>query len=314
MRDAVRMLSVPTWMEGVAFTVAQGRSFGMTDAVMRGRSLQKPHHGVRVVGTAGRIDSGLIDACLDLHIVVPTDAVFSHATAARLWGIPLPAWVSTGLHVMVPDAAHLRRPGTFGWTRAGSLTDVRDVHGIRTSSPADTWVQLATMSAARGGFISREWLVAIGDYLISGRRARYGRDAPLATPDELAAALSRHGSGRGAARLSWALSRIRMPVDSPPETFVRLGLVARRLPEPEVQPPIRTLRRLRHPDLGYPDRKVLIEYLGDVHRTDPDTWRRDLIRVQEFQDLGNTVFLAGAADLSPQGLTALAHRVRRALR
>jgi hypothetical protein len=106
---------------------------------------------------------------------------------------------------------------------------------------------------------------------------------------------------------------VRSPVDSPPETFVRLGLVAARLPEPAVQPPIMTSVGQRHPDLGYVDEKLLIEFLGDVHRTDKDTWRKDLTRVQLFEDAGFRTILAGADDIAPQGMRPFAARVRRAL-
>lgn len=113
--------------------------------------------------------------------------------------------------------------------------------------------------------------------------------------------------------MRWALDRVRRRVDSPQETLLRLGLTAARLPEPVVQPPVMTAAGIRHPDLGYLDKRLLIEYLGDVHRTDRETWRRDLIRVQLFEDAGYRVILAGAADVRPSGIGPFTARVRRAL-
>ena len=307
------MDALPPWMDGVGFTLAEGRAQGLTDARMRRPDALRPFHGIRVIGSSGRIDGGLIDRCSDLIPVLRRDAVFSHATAARLYGMPLPGHLEESLHVLTPGAAPVRRPGVVGWTRDDALVYRDVVHGIPVTSAADTWAMLAAMSPNRGGRLSGEWLVAIGDFLVSGRRRKGGREPALATLDELTVALARHGSRRGATRLAWALGRIRCPVDSPQETFTRLGLVAFGLPEPVVQPAIMTAEGVRHPDLAYLAERLLLEYLGDVHRTDRDTWRGDLTRVQLFQDAGYRVMLIGADDITPDGLPALAGRVRRAL-
>ena len=81
-----------------------------------------------------------------------------------------------------------------------------------------------------------------------------------------------------------------------------------------MQPAIPTADGVRHPDLGYLAERTLIEYLGDVHRTDRDTWRKDLTRVQLFQDAGYDVILVGADDITAEAMPALAARVRRAIR
>jgi hypothetical protein len=309
------MHKVPPWMDGIAFTLAEGRSVGLTDSRMRHPRFMRPHHGLRLLGSAGRIDDhGPIDRCADLLTVLPPGALFSHATAARLWGIPLPAQLPSALHVLVPGSVPVRRSGVIGWTRVDGLPDSGLIHGMPVTTPADTWAMLAGMADGRGGIVSREWLVAIGDFLVSGRRTRRGREPALATTAELTAALIRHGSRRGAAALAWAIARVRSSVDSPYETFTRLGLVAARLPEPVVQPPIPTAAGVRHPDLGYLDERILIEYLGDAHRTDRDTWRSDLTRIQLFEDAGYRVILAGADDIAPEAIRAFAARVRRALR
>jgi hypothetical protein len=305
------MALVPHWMDGVPFTNAQGREAGLTDAVMRRRAFERPFHGVRVVGSAGRIDQGFIDRCAQLRVVMPRDFVFSHATAARLWGVPLPRWLDPVLHVSSPRDAYMRRPGVLGWRSETGATDIR--FGLPVMAPSDTWTSLATMTERRGGRMPRHWLVATADFLVSGPRLRFGRGQPLAALAELEEARLRRGSGRGAAALAWALPRVRRPVDSPRETFLRLGLVQEGLSEPAVQPPVETRVGIRHPDLGYLEQGLLIEYLGDVHRTDPATWRQDLLRVQLFEDAGYRVILTGADDLTAEGIRALAARVQRAL-
>lgn len=300
-------------MDGIPFTIAEGRAAGLTYGQMRGKAFERPFHGVRLAGSSGRVDGGVVDRCAALRTVLPEGAAFSHATAARLWGMPLPAWLTDETHVLTPLAAEVRRRDVIGWRRGSDLAVTLE-HGLPLTSPADTWTMLATMSGARGGRIGRMWLVALGDFLVSGRRTRYGRAPALATLDELVEATARHGSRRGAVDLAWALARVRSPVDSPPETFLRLGLVRSRLPEPVVQPAIATEAGVRHPDLGYLEERVLLEYLGDVHRTDRATWLKDLERIQLFEDAGYRVILVGGADLAPAGMAALGQRVRRTLR
>ena len=76
--------------------------------------------------------------------------------------------------------------------------------------------------------------------------------------------------------------------------------------------PVETAEGRRHADLGYPSRKLLIEYQGEEHRSSRKRWLGDLTRVQLFQDAGYEVFLIGADDVDPD-CSALAARVRRAL-
>src|SRR5690606_3217304 len=149
------------------------------------------------------------------RVVLPSDALFSHATAARLWRMPLPARLDDALHVLTPNRTPVRRPGVIAWTREGEPAGTDVVRGLPVTTVADTWVSLATMTGTKGGLLTREWLVAIGDFLVSGRRTRFGREPALASLDDLADAVERHGSRRGAVALNWALTRIRSPVDSP---------------------------------------------------------------------------------------------------
>ncbi|MDO8384109.1 MAG: hypothetical protein Q7T17_14165 [Microbacterium sp.] len=256
-----------------------------------------------------------------LRPLLGTDQLFSHLTAARIWGMPLPSreLQDEPLHVLsIADSAPMRREGVVGWE-----TEDADVpHGMQDKiplvAPAEVWTQLAVPGSlgrdpltGHRRSLSADWLVAVGDYLVSGPRS-YGRRYPLCTMADLRAALARHRSKRGAKALTLAIGQIRRPVDSSQETFLRLGLVAHGLPEPEVQFPVMTVEGLRHADLGYREARVLLEYQGDHHRLDRSQWLEDLRRVQLFQDAGFRPILVGANDLGP-GLPALAARVRRAL-
>lgn len=236
--------------------------------------------------------------------------VFSHRTAALLLGMPLPTPYRDDepLHVLsLAGRDGMRSAGVQGHsTTADPLLLVRG--GIHVVAPAPTWCHLAE---ERRGALGRDWLVAVGDFLISGARRERGRERPLCTLDELDLALSIHGAKRGATDLASARMLLRRPVDSVRETFLRLRLIDAGLPEPQVQMPVMTSIGLRHADLGFPDHLLLLEYLGDAHRTSRGRWLDDLTRVQLFREAGYETLLIGAADLAPS--STLASRVRKAL-
>ncbi len=275
---------------------------------MRGRDLDRPHHGVR----ARALDlTDLVDRCTALLPLMGNDQVFSHLTAAVLLGMPLPVERPTSdpLDVLTIGARRMRRPGVAGRQTDDADTPVMFLAHLPVVSATRTWCHLAELG--RAARIDRRWLVAIGDHAISGTRRPGGRTPPLAEHAELAAAVQEHGSRRGAANLAWALPRLRRPVDSPRETLLRLLLVAGGLPEPEVQFAVTTAHGIRHADLEYRDARLLIEYQGDDNRTSRERWLDDLTRRQLFEDAGYRVIELGAADLANEA--ALVARIRRAL-
>jgi hypothetical protein len=307
---------LPADLTPFPFTTAEARRSSVGRGRLRGSDLAHPHHGIYVAAAAAT-DDDVFARCERLLPALGERHWFSHGTAARIWGMPLGGryLASDPLHVtsIASDVA-FRHRGTVGWVTADASIG-RGVFGmLPVIAPADAWCQLAI----RGAVVARrtvphEWLVAAGDFLLTGKRKGRGeREAALCTIDELRAAVARRGRGRGAALLRVALEDLRWPVDSPNETRLRLGLVAYRLPEPQVQVPVMTADGLRHADLGYPEERVLLEFQGDEHRTSRRRWLRDLTRVQLFQDAGYHVILIGAADLEPN-CAPLAARVRRAL-
>ena len=65
--------------------------------------------------------------------------------------------------------------------------------------------------------------------------------------------------------------------ESPPESLVRLLVLAAALPRPVTQIDVRGLYRL---DMGWPQYKVAIEYDGSQHWTDPGQRARDIERLE----------------------------------
>ncbi|GAB3581392.1 DUF559 domain-containing protein [Leifsonia lichenia] len=193
--------------------------------------------------------------------------VFSHETAAALYGFPLPAEGRrlADLHVSVPFP---RTPPRARGVRGHSLARVeeRAVDGLPVCSPVQVWRQL-------GASLSGQELTAVGDHIVGAR----DRDA-LATVEQVRDAAGSVGRTPGAAALRWAAERIRFGADSRPETLLRLALVDAGLGEPAVNPPLFFGAMLLHPDLAYVDERVILEYEGDGHRTDAAQWHADIGR------------------------------------
>lgn len=232
--------------------------------------------------------------------------LFSHVTAARLLGIPVPSHCrsSTALHVASVRGTRVRTRGVVGHVVPDAVLFF--VEELPVVSPAQTWCHLAPM-------VSREYLVAAGDYLISGLRLPGGfRSPPLCSREQLAEAVRRHGSRRGAAALAWALPLLRSGVDSPRESMLRLAIVAAGLPEPAIGHPVPVAGDVvLHPDLSYPQRRVAIEYEGDEHRKDKKRWRKDLRRVALLEEAGWRVIRATDDDIADP--TNIVRMIRAAL-
>jgi hypothetical protein len=169
---------------------------------------------------------------------------------------------------------------------------LRTAFGFALVSPPDAWCQLA-------GELSREELVAVGDYLISGNAADGRYRTSLATRQELADAVERHAGCRGARALVWALARVREGVDSRPESLLRVLLVEAGLPEPLVNDPtpVKGGSLTLRPDLKFPQWRVVLEYEGENHWRDRKQWARDQQRRELFEEAGWKVIRVFSADL-----------------
>lgn len=179
--------------------------------------------------------------------------------------------------------------------------------GLTVADAAHAWCQA-------GAILSREDLVAAGDALLTGPRVQGVRQPGVTVWERLAAAASELRGSPGAAKVAWALPRLRSGIDSRPESLLRLRCVRARLPEPSVDVPIAVAGGLvLHADLAYISARIVLEYEGDVHRVDRATWLRDLRRRELLEDAGWRVIRVTSADLfdAPDAFTA---RLRTLLR
>ncbi|MBM7820461.1 hypothetical protein JOE63_002938 [Cellulosimicrobium cellulans] len=103
------------------------------------------------------------------------------------------------------------------------------------------------------------------------------RKNPATTVRELRRLMDATYKMRGIVRCREAIDLVRPGTDSSMETRTRLLLVQAGLPCPQVNVPAHDDggQFLALPDLSYPELRIAIEYDGDVHRTDPATWRRE---------------------------------------
>ena len=180
-------------------------------------------------------------------------------TAAELLGGVVPP--SAFVHLAVPPGARLRASGIDA--RVVTVEASARFRGIPVTTAEDTFVHL-------GSELGLVDLVVLGDSLVSAGRT----SAPA-----LVRAAVRVAGPRGRV-LHRAAGLVRVGVDSPMESRLRMLLVLAGLPEPVVNHIEYTDdgRWLRRFDLAYPDLRVAVEYDGRQHAESRRQWERDVER------------------------------------
>lgn len=294
-----RRAPLPPHLVGAAFRVADAGFHEASLGRLRASDLQRPFRGVRSLGLSL---ADMLDRCRAYEPLLRPGEAFSHETAAALYGLPVDRRGSA-LHVTSPAGLERARTrGVVGHTSSGRLPiAIRD--GLPIVEPAYAWCQLAARHEERD-------LVAVGDAIVTGPRRGRHRSAGLATSEELRAAVMAWGRRRGARRLAAALPRVRIGAESRPETLTRLLLVDADLPEPLLNHPTFVADgRILHPDMKYPEWRTLLEYQGDLHRTDRRRWQEDVRRKRAFETVGWHVIDVTSDDISVDSASLLA-RVR----
>jgi hypothetical protein len=281
---------------GEAFTVAAALSEGVSASRMRARDLRRPFHGARTLATSYVVR----DLAIALAPLLGPTHRFSHLTAAELHGMRLPEGRRAPvLHVTGSGMRRgMRRPGVVGHIGAAAVRPAR-VGGLPMSAPVDAWCECAEL-------LQVDDLVVMADGLLARRD-------PVATVEELAAAVRRRAGRRGTARLRLALDLVRPGTDSARETLLRLLLVRAGVPEPEVNAPLLVDgRTIAHGDLVWPAHRLVVEYDGRHHAESPDQFTIDIRRLNDITDAGYRVIrvdrrlLASRADLLRRVRAALA--------
>ncbi|MGZ0712007.1 endonuclease domain-containing protein (plasmid) [Coraliomargarita sp. W4R53] len=316
---------IPTSLGGT-FTVRDATIAGVAPSRLRSSDLEAPVRGVRVLPKSDPADSAANE--LDIlrervrvragqyALVMPNNQFYSHVTAAILWGLAIPASLLLGCFedaarkTVTLDIAVLtpvRTPRGSRWRGHQALSShahVREVDGLRVTSPATTWAMLAAMVR------DVRDLVAIADSAV--RADVFQTDPPpLATLNELTVAVLA-GRRQGIGRLREALPLVRTRSVSRPETWCRLELVDAGMPEPELNWWVcdDSGEFIACVDLAYPGVKIAIEYEGEHHLTDPEQWAKDIERHARLADAGWIVIRVTKHQLfsEPHKFVARVHR------
>jgi len=287
MRHSVAMPAtpLPRHLAGSPFTVSSAEAARVSRKRLRGRDLDRSIWGVR---RETSLPDNLRTRCRSFAVRMPADAIFSHATAALLMNAPLPLKLELDTSVDIAVPAPARSPHARG-IRGHSIRvlgdDVAVTDGIRHTSPARTWCDLASK-------LSLVELVALGDFFIHWRQ-------PLASAQQLARKSANYAGQPGMSLIREALPLLSARSESPPESALRVIVVQAALPRPRVNYVVVRLETgtTVRTDLAFDEYKVLLEYQGDYHRTAKGQWRKDMTRRSRLEAEGWIVIEINADDL-----------------
>lgn len=264
-----------------SFRVRDALARGVSAGALRSQQLAAPFQGVRSVTTP----QDTFALCHAYATKMRSDAAFSGLSAARLWGMPLPASLHDDLvHVSTPHGGP--RPtgrGVRGFQHDPSEVEIVDRETLRVFSPIHTWLSL-------GRVLALPDLVAAADFILT---PSFGSPRPaLATLDELLHAVAR---GRILGRpllLKAAALALPGPL-SRPESLCRVLLVSAGVPVPVPNLRISPLATL---DLAWEPARYGIDYLGHQHRS-PTQFAKDVGRRELIKDIGWEALEVTAVDL-----------------
>lgn len=184
-----------------------------------------------------------------------------------------PAEVARPAHIRGPKGIHVRRD-------AFARDETCEISGFQVTTPARTAFDL-------GRRIDGDDAVIAIDALCNAT----GLD-----PKEVFDLAERHPGARGIAGLRRTLCRVDGGAESPRETRTRLLLLDDGLPPPETQIRIRDHSGMvvARADMGWPQWKVIVEYDGEQHWTDPRQRAWDIERTELLHALGWRIVRVGA--------------------
>ena len=275
---AVTKRSIPDGLADGPILRTAALDAGITATQLRGHRLWRPTRGVYV---AASVPDDLRLRCRAVAAVVP-DAVFSHATAAQLLGLPV---VGDGaVHLTLPrDVLGPRRAGVRAHQGALLGTERTTAQELAVTTGARTFVDLAAS-------LSRTDLAVLGDAMLRRRKA---------TVAALEAAIEGARGRRGIVAARAALPLLEPRTDSPSETRTRLILMDAGFPRPRANVDLfdRDGQWIARPDLVYDDAGVIFEYDGESHFATVEARRNTAARNELLRDLGWEVVVVTALDL-----------------
>jgi hypothetical protein len=225
-------------------------------------------------------------ANLRAYTALDDSSVLTHHSGARIWEFGLPGWMQEDWRIHVArdrNGSQPRRRNVVGHRMTFKPGEVVMHDGVRVTSPARTWLDLA-------GLLSVDELIAAGDSVVVAHGPEFPKPRiPLATIEDLRRMVASHPGMRGMKTARLALPEIRVGSDSPQETRMRLALARTKLGEPQLNHVIHNSwgQPAVWPDAAYRQHRLALQYDG-AHHSDPDQAERDRKRKETTERLGWT--------------------------
>ena len=250
---------LPGFLAWRSFTYTEGIAAGATPSRMRARDLSAPSRQIRVPQGVGQ---KLLDRIRPYTKLSPGSAI-SHVTAAQLHGFPLP-WFNdeiTSVHLSRPaGSVQPRRKHVIGHSMDLPAEDIMHLGDVPITTPARTFLDLATI-------LDLDDLVAVADFLVCEHERHFeARKVPIVAAAVLRSYIADKRWVTGLNKARAALELMRVGVDSPPETKLRLMLQRAGLPEFTTNYAIAG-NPLVWPDLACEKYKTSAQYEGEIHQT-----------------------------------------------
>lgn len=274
---------------GSSYTWSEARRHGVTRRQIQGDGIPLS----RGLYLSSAVEPRLPERCRAWTRVLPADAAFALGTAAVLLGVSDKE--TTSVHIaLTPRRVLPQRPGLIVHLRRLEDADVIQHAGLRVTSGAQTFLDLAAVLPADELFI-------LGDSLMRAGRLR---------TEDLRGRLTRADRVRGVVNARRWAPLLSAAAASPRESLLRYWLLCSDLPSPELQLPIVDARgrQVVHADLGYSRWKVALEYEGRQH-ADQEQFGRDVDRYSLMAADGWLILRFA----SRHGPYAVVERTRRAL-
>ena len=237
----------------------------------------------------------LAERCQALRLLLPSDAIFSHYTAARLYGVTVPD--EPLIHVSTQQPIEPRITGVVGH-RIAQFGPPIMWSGLPVTTPARTYLDLAS----RLDLLS---LVIAGDGL--AQRCEDG-------VDDLARTVRLGPGRRGVVLARRGLQFLDPASKSAAESRLRFQLMAAGFPKPKSNHPVydECGELIAEPDLQYDWLRICHEYESELHR-ERKQFERDMKRDENLINRGWILIKVNATDLY-QRPTTIVERTRDAFK
>ncbi|MEZ2389809.1 hypothetical protein AB6813_09715 [bacterium RCC_150] len=271
---------MPPQLPNGSFPASDAESLGLSQKQLRRSGIVTLSRGLRLPLNS----TGTVSEHMRGYTELDPGCCLTHGSAARIHGISLSTALEEDWRIHLARSGKEwkpRRRNVVGHQLSFKPGEVIELDGVRLTSPARTWLDLAQLMRI-------DDVVAAGDSIV----VEHGDDhpkphTPLATMMDLKAIVAAHPGMRGIRKARMALDLVRVGADSPQETKMRLLLLNAGLPEP-------TLNHIIHnewgapavwPDAAFVKEKVALQYDGR-HHGEPEQYRRDIRREALTQRLG----------------------------